>query len=101
VPQLLVVTDLPEAGGQVVYRERIVSSDFESRHFTGQLAERLGWAVRDAHALADRHVPVDDPAEVGGGGEGAEGVAPVAGEPRGAEGVGDRRVAVADQQRGL
>jgi len=54
MPQLLVVTDLPEAGGKVVYRERIVSSDFESRHFTGQLAERLGWAVRDAHELASR-----------------------------------------------
>ncbi len=51
MPQLLVVTDLPEAGGKVVYRERIVSSDFESRHFTGQLAERLDWAVRDAHEL--------------------------------------------------
>jgi hypothetical protein len=54
MPQLLVITDLPEAGGKVVYRERIVSSDFESRHFTGQLAERLGWAVRDAHELAGR-----------------------------------------------
>ena len=31
----------------------------------------------------------------------AEGAAPVAAEPRGAEGVGDRRVAVADQQRAL
>jgi hypothetical protein len=54
MPQLLVVTDLPEDGGKVVYRERIVSSDFESRHFTGQLAERLGWAVRDAHELTGR-----------------------------------------------
>jgi hypothetical protein len=79
MPQLLVVTDLPEAGGQVVYRERIVSSDFESRHFTGQLAERLGWAVRDADALVDRHVPVDDPAEVGSRRKRPEGVAPVAG----------------------
>lgn len=54
MPQLLVVTDLPDAGGKVVYRERIISSDFESRHFTGQLAERLNWAVHDAHELADR-----------------------------------------------
>ena len=35
------------------------------------------------------------------GGEGAEGLAPVAGEAGGAEGVGDGLVAVADQQRGL
>lgn len=54
MPQLLVVTDLPEAGGKVVYRERIVSSDLESRHFADQLAERLGWAVHDANQLASR-----------------------------------------------
>lgn len=65
MPQLLVVTDLPEAGGKVVYRERIVSSDFESRHFTGQLAERLDWAVRDAHDLASREEEVDEPAPPG------------------------------------
>lgn len=65
MPQLLVVTDLPEAGGKVVYRERIVSSDFESRHFTGQLAERLDWAVRDADELADREEKVDEPAPPG------------------------------------
>ena len=53
MPQLLVVTDLPEAGGKVVYRERIASSDFESNHFTGQLAERLGWAVHDADELTE------------------------------------------------
>ncbi|HEU5253092.1 MAG TPA: hypothetical protein VFU16_07195 [Solirubrobacterales bacterium] len=54
MPQVLVVTDLPEAGGKLVYRERIVSSDFESSHFTDQLAERLDWAVRDADELDDR-----------------------------------------------
>jgi hypothetical protein len=52
MPQLLVVTDLPEDGGEVVYRERIASSDFESRHFTDQLAERLDWAVKDANELS-------------------------------------------------
>jgi len=54
MPQLLVVTDLPEDGGEVVYRERIASSDFESRHFTDQLAERLDWAVKDANELSSR-----------------------------------------------
>ena len=48
-----------------------------------------------------RAVAVDDAAEVGAGGQGAEGLAPVAGEAGGAEGVGDGLVAVADQQRGL
>jgi hypothetical protein len=29
--------------------ERINLSDFESQHFAGQLVQRLGWAVSDAH----------------------------------------------------
>ena len=52
-------------------------------------------------AQADRAVALDDAAEVGAGGQGAEGLAPVAGEAGGAEGVGDGLVAVADQERGL
>ena len=46
-------------------------------------------------------MPVDDPAEVGAGGKGAEGLPQSPDEARGAEGVGDGLVAVADQQRGL
>jgi hypothetical protein len=49
VPQILVVTDSrDEAAGDVVYRERVAASDLESDHFSGQLVERLGWAVDDA-----------------------------------------------------
>ena len=49
MPQILIVTDPPEHdAGTVVYRERILSSDLESDHFSGQLVERVGWAVRDA-----------------------------------------------------
>jgi hypothetical protein len=52
MPQILVVTDTPqEAGSTVVYRERVLSSDLESDHFSGQLVERVGWAVRDANEL--------------------------------------------------
>ena len=49
MPQILVVTD-PEqdTDSAVVYRERVVLSDLESQHFSGQLVERVGWAVRDA-----------------------------------------------------
>ena len=50
--QILVVTDSQtEATGAVVYRERISASDLESAHFSGQLVERVGWAVRDAKEL--------------------------------------------------
>ena len=52
MPQILVVTDTAEeVGSTVVYRERVLSSDLESDHFSGQLVERVGWAVRDANEL--------------------------------------------------
>jgi hypothetical protein len=52
MPQILIVTESPEeTPSTVVYRERVALSDFESTHFTGQLAERVGWAVSDADRL--------------------------------------------------
>lgn len=52
MPQILVVTDPPgESESEVVYRERVASSDLESAHFSGQLVERVGWAVQDANQL--------------------------------------------------
>jgi hypothetical protein len=39
-----------------VYRERISSADLESAHFSGQLVERVGWAVRDANELERKTV---------------------------------------------
>jgi hypothetical protein len=52
MPEILVVTDVhrdtPKA---VVYRERVSPSDLESDHFSGQLVERVGWAVVDADEL--------------------------------------------------
>jgi hypothetical protein len=55
MPQILVVTDPAEQGtGTVVYRERILTTDLESDHFSGQLVERVGWAVRDADELEQK-----------------------------------------------
>jgi len=52
MPQILVVTDTPEeVASTVVYREKIALSDLESDHFSGQLVERVGWAVLDADQL--------------------------------------------------
>jgi hypothetical protein len=59
MPQILVVTDSADASaGTVVYRERISIADLRSDHFSGQLVERVGWAVGDASNLEreDRHV---------------------------------------------
>jgi hypothetical protein len=52
VPQILVVTDTrDETAGDVVYRERVVLTDLESAHFSGQLVERVGWAMLDADRM--------------------------------------------------
>jgi hypothetical protein len=52
MPQILVVTDSPtDAASSVIYRERVSSTDLESDHFSGQLVERVGWALRDANEV--------------------------------------------------
>jgi hypothetical protein len=55
--QILVVASPREEDGTVVYRERIIPSDLESDHFTGQLVERVGWAVVDAEELEQKSEP--------------------------------------------
>lgn len=63
MPQILVVADSSgESDSTIVYRERIATTDLESDHFSGQLVERVGWAVQDADQLehdvrSDRSAP--------------------------------------------
>jgi hypothetical protein len=47
MPHIIVTTDPPEHGraGAVMLWERVTAADFESDHFTGQLMQRLCWAV--------------------------------------------------------
>lgn len=54
MPQILVVADTAQDTPSVVYRERISTTDLESDHFSGQLVERVGWAVVDADQLEHR-----------------------------------------------
>jgi hypothetical protein len=42
---------LRSLSGTVVYRKRISLTDLESDHFSGQLVERVAWAVRDARVI--------------------------------------------------
>ena len=52
MPQILVVTDPAERDpSTVVYRERVLTTDLESDHFSGQLVERVGWAIQDADEI--------------------------------------------------
>jgi hypothetical protein len=56
MPQIIVTADGPAEDGKppIMFRERVSVSDFESQHFTMQLAERLGWAVGDADEVERR-----------------------------------------------
>jgi hypothetical protein len=46
--QILIVTDVTEGSGEVVYRERVDAVHLASEHSRRQLAERLAWGVGDA-----------------------------------------------------
>jgi hypothetical protein len=55
MPQILVVADVAEeTANTLVYRERVATTDLESDHFSGQLVERVGWAVRDADEIEQK-----------------------------------------------
>lgn len=64
MPQILVVAESPAESNEVVYLERISTDDFESAHFSGQLVERVAWAVGDADRFEREAANADDP-EVG------------------------------------
>ncbi len=65
MPQILVVTDPQEdTANSVVYRERVLPSDLESDHFSGQLVERVGWAVLDAEEIEHKGGPEAGPTSV-------------------------------------
>jgi hypothetical protein len=55
VPQIIVTALTPDARsvGEVMLRERVNLTDFESEHFTAQLLERIRWAVGDSHVAED------------------------------------------------
>src|SRR5450755_1145734 len=72
MPHIIVIADsLAEDGtARVMLRERVTERDFESGHFAAQLAQRLGWAVGDAHAVDHRLRPHAGEVAVARGDEG-------------------------------
>jgi hypothetical protein len=69
MPQILVEADRrDDSDNTIVYRERINLSDLESDHFSGQLVERVGWAVLDADELEreSQRQPADAAGQAGG-----------------------------------
>jgi hypothetical protein len=65
MPQIIVTAgDAAELTGEnVMLRERINASDFESDRFAANLIERLGWAVSDAADAEAVTDPVGDTSE--------------------------------------
>jgi hypothetical protein len=57
MPQILVTTNShDDTRTDVLLQERINLPDLESDHFSGQLLERLGWALLDADDVEHRDV---------------------------------------------
>jgi hypothetical protein len=54
-----------------VYRERIATADLESDHYSGQLVERVGWAVLDANEIEHRAELDSQPPQADRGAAGA------------------------------
>ncbi|HEX8752613.1 MAG TPA: hypothetical protein VF731_04275 [Solirubrobacterales bacterium] len=63
MPQIIVVTDSASSTGEVMYRERVATSDLSSEHFSGQLVERVRWAVQDADQAEHRAALVESAGE--------------------------------------
>jgi hypothetical protein len=63
MPQIIVTADEHgnSNGRAVMFTERVTARDFESGHFKRQLAERLEWAVGDAHAAEQQVEPEPEP----------------------------------------
>jgi hypothetical protein len=63
VPRIIVQADARDGSeAAVLMAERVNVSDFESRHFSDQLVERIGWAVFDAVEAEEDDVRSTSPA---------------------------------------
>jgi hypothetical protein len=52
--EILVLTDAPEGGGEMIFSEHVELIHLESGHSGRQLLERVSWAVRDAQRAERR-----------------------------------------------
>jgi hypothetical protein len=55
VPRIIVISDVTGSEPQVLWSERIDAPNLTSQHFRDQLAERIQWAVEDAHHVEHAH----------------------------------------------
>jgi hypothetical protein len=53
MPRIVVFASLEGGSEEQTFTEDVRASELESEHFVGQMVERLGWGLADAHMLED------------------------------------------------
>jgi hypothetical protein len=54
MPRIVVLAKLEGGREEQTFTETVRASELESEHFRGQIVQRLGWGLADAHELEDR-----------------------------------------------
>jgi hypothetical protein len=55
MPRIVVLANLDGGLERQTFTEDVRASELESEHFVGQIVERLGWGLADAHVLENQH----------------------------------------------
>ncbi|HEV2924533.1 MAG TPA: hypothetical protein VGW98_10895 [Solirubrobacteraceae bacterium] len=61
MPRIVVLANLDGGSERQTFTEDVRASELESKHFVGQIVERLGWGLADAHVLENQHAAPDNP----------------------------------------
>jgi len=62
MPRIVVLAKLEGGAEEQTFTEHVRASELESEHFAGQIVERLGWGLADAHELEDAGATLDNAA---------------------------------------
>lgn len=61
MPRIVVLANLGGGLERQTFMEDVRASELESQHFVGQIVERLGRGLADAHAFESRHAAPTTP----------------------------------------
>jgi hypothetical protein len=62
MPRIVVLAKLDGGLEEQTFTEHVRASELESEYFVGQIVERLGWGLADAHELEDGGSTLDNAA---------------------------------------
>jgi hypothetical protein len=62
MPRIVVLAKLEGGREEQTFTEHVRACELESKHFAGQIVERLGWGLADAHELEDKGSTLDNAA---------------------------------------